>query len=163
MRWYVARTQPHKERYAVAALDQRGIETYLPIVIKQRSRAGRREWEPLFASYVFARLDVSSNHWLAARACTGVAYFLGHRGQPSALPDDLVPTIRARLESINRIGGLPSFRHGQRVTIIESSFRHYEAMFDRRLSPAGRSRVLVSVLNRIIPIELPETYLRASN
>jgi transcriptional antiterminator RfaH len=162
MRWYVARSQPRKERYAVAALEDRGVEAYLPILLKQRPRAGRRDWEPLFAGYVFAKVRVPSDQWLAVRASPGVAYFLGNGGQPSALPEDFVPAMQARLDRINRTGGLPSFRPGQRVTIIESSFRHYDAIFDRRLSPAGRSRVLVTVLHRLIPIELPETYLRAA-
>jgi transcription antitermination factor NusG len=162
MRWYVAYTQPHKEQYAVAALQQRGVETYLPILIKPRPRAGRRDWEPFFAGYIFASLQIPSQQWLAIRASPGVAYFLGNDGQPTALPDDFIPAMRGRLESINRTGGLPSFRHGQRVTIVEGTFNYYDAIFDRRLSPAGRVRVLLKLLNRLVPLELPEHYLRAA-
>jgi transcription antitermination factor NusG len=162
MRWYVARTQPRKERYALAALEHRSVEAYVPVLRKQRPRAGRRDWEPLFAGYLFARFQVPSQGWLAARAAPGVAYFLGREGQPSGLPEDFVPAMRARLERINLAGGLPSFRSGQRVSIVQGSFQYYDAIFDRRLSPAGRSRVLVSVLTRLVPLELPEEYLRVA-
>src|SRR5215472_14922779 len=54
--WYVARSQPQKERYAAAALEQRGVESYLPVLTKAHARAGRRNWEPFFAGYLFAKL-----------------------------------------------------------------------------------------------------------
>lgn len=162
MRWYVARTQPRKERYASAALEQRGVETYVPMLMKQRVRSGRRDWEPLFASYVFARMEVPSQQWLFVRASPGIAYFLGYGGQPSALPEDLLPHIRSRLERLNEGGGLPAFRNGDRVTIVDGSFKYYDAIFDRRMSPTGRSRVLLMVLNRLIPLEVPEHQLHAA-
>ena len=162
MRWYVARTHLRKERYAVAALQERGVETYLPILLKRRPRAGRRHWEPLFASYLFARMRVPSQEWLAVRASPGVAYFLGHDGEPTALPDDFIAAIQARLGYLNGAGGLPVFNRGQRVSVVEGSFKYYDAIFDRRLSSAGRSRVLLNILNRLVPVELPEDYLRAT-
>jgi transcriptional antiterminator RfaH len=160
--WYVARSQPHKERYAAAALEQRGLQVYLPILVKPRPRAGRRNWEPLFASYLFAKIQVPSPEWLSARASPGIAYFLGHAGRPSPLPSGFIPDMQVRLECINRTGGLPTFTHGQRVTIVEGAFAQYDAIFDRRLSPAGRARVLLTVLRRLVRLDLPQDWLRAA-
>ena len=47
--WYVARTKPLKEHQAAATLAQRGIEVFLPMLLKSKRRAGRRDREPLFA------------------------------------------------------------------------------------------------------------------
>jgi transcription antitermination factor NusG len=136
---------------------------FLPILVKLHPRAGRRDWEPLFANYVLVRIEVPSQEWLAVRACPGVVYFLGHHGEPSPLPDDFVPRLRTRLESINRTGGVPAFSRGQRVTIVSGVFSQYDAIFDRRLSPTGRSRVLLNLLHRLVPLDLPEDYLRTAS
>jgi len=158
--WYVARTKPRKEREAAAALTGRGVEVYLPMLRKTRARTGRREWEPLFPCYLFARFEVPSYSWLAVRSAPYVAYFLGHAGLPSALPDGFVETLRIRLEQANRGGGPTPFRPGEQVVITQGPFRYLSAVFDRRLSASGRSRVLVQILRRLVPVELPEEYLR---
>lgn len=159
-RWYVARTRPHKEAEAAAILQQRGVEVYLPLLRHRRPRPGRRAWEPLFACYLFARLAVPSEQWLAARSAPHVAYFLGHHGEPVPVPGDLVEALRARVGALQAQGGPPRFRPGDRVTIVEGPFRYLDAIFDRSLSAAGRARVFVQVLQRLVPIELPEQALK---
>lgn len=160
MLWYVARTKPGKEQHATATLVQRGIEAYLPILRKSRPRAGRRDWEPLFPGYLFARLDVPSEQWLAARSAPDVAYFLGQDGRPTPLSDGFVPTLMARLELANRKGGPPRFQPGQPVVITHGPFHSMDAIFDRSLSASGRSRVLVQLLHRQVPVDLFDEYLR---
>src|SRR5215210_7919622 len=96
MAWYVARTNPGKERQATATLAQRSVEVYLPILRKAKPRSGRRDWEPLFPSYLFASMQVPSEQWLAARSAPGVAYFLGADGQPTPLPEGFIPALTER-------------------------------------------------------------------
>jgi transcriptional antiterminator RfaH len=158
MTWYVARTNPRREHQAAASLSRRGVQVYLPI-LRKKARAGRRDWELLFPGYLFARLEIPSAQWLAARSAPDVAYFLGQPDQPSALPDELVDALTARMERVNRDGGPPRFRPGERVAITGGPFRFLEAVFDRQLSADGRSRVLVQLLQRLVPVELPEDHL----
>jgi transcription antitermination factor NusG len=161
MSWYVARTKPTKEQEAAAALRQRGVEVYLPILRKSKPRPGRRDWEPFFPCYLFASLEVPSDTWLAARCAPYVAYFLGHQGQPTALPEGLMPALTARVELANGHGGLPGFKRGERVIITHGPFRSLDAIFDRSLSADGRSRVLVQTLHRLVPVQLREEHLKA--
>lgn len=163
MAWYVARTKPRREQQAAAVLVQRGVEVYLPVLRRRKHRAGRRDWEPLFPCYLFASLQVPSDQWLAARSAPDVAYFLGTasgEGYPVALPEDFVPALMARVDLANRDGGLSRFKPGDRVVITSGPFRYLEAVFDRRLSPSGRARVLVRLLRRLVPVELPEEQLK---
>jgi transcription antitermination factor NusG len=67
MPWYVAHTKPGKERQAVAALEQRQVEAYLPLLRKRKPRSGRCDSQPLFPGYVFACLEIPSACWLADR------------------------------------------------------------------------------------------------
>src|SRR4051812_32446308 len=98
MAWYVARTKPGREQQATAILDQRGVGVFLPTLPRRRPRAGQRTWEPLFPGYLFAQLELRSEQWLLARSAPYVSYFLGERGEPSAVPDDFVTALRARVD-----------------------------------------------------------------
>ena len=143
-----------------SVLEQRGARAYLPLLRKRKPRAGRRDWEPLFPGYVFASLEIPSDTWLTVRSAPDVAYFLGQPDHPTALPDGFVPALIARLDTGNRTDRPAQFRPGQRVVIAEGPFQWVEAVFDRRLSPTGRSRVLLQLLHRLVPLELPEGHLR---
>ena len=162
MQWYVARTKPGKEQQAAAGLAQRQVDVYLPILRKKKPRAGRRDQEPLFPGYLFASFDSTSERWLAARSAPNVAYFLGQQGQPSPLPDDFVPDLKAHMELTHQDGGLARFSAGQRVIITHGPFEYMEAVFDRRLSASGRSRVLLQILHRLVPLDLPTEHLKSA-
>ena len=159
MSWYVARTKPRKELQAAATLTQRGIQVYLPTLCKHKPRAGRRDWEPLFPGYLFAGLDVHSDQWLMARSAPDIAYFLGQQGRPTALPEGFITELMSRVELANRKDWSPRFKPGERVIITHGPFQYLEAIFDRSLSASGRSRVLVQLLHRLVPTELPEEHL----
>jgi transcription antitermination factor NusG len=158
--WYVARTKPLKEHQAAATLAQRGIEVFLPMLLKSKRRAGRRDREPLFAGYLFASLDISANHWLSARSAPDIAYFLCQDGRPIALPEGFVPALRERVGWINGQRSGAHFLQGDRVTITEGPFQYMDAIFERTLSANGRSRVLIQLLQRLVPVELPEIFLK---
>ncbi|MBI3971195.1 MAG: hypothetical protein HY332_07880 [Chloroflexi bacterium] len=159
MPWYVAHTKRGEERRAAGILEQRQVQAYLPILRKRKPRAGRRNWEPLFPGYLFANLTVPSEQWLAARSAPGIAYFLGNEGHPTSLPEDFMLGLMARVELANCENPLHRFTAGERVIITDGPFRSMEAIFDRTLSPSGRSRVLMQLLHRLVAIEVPEEYL----
>jgi len=152
--WYVARTKPRREVAAAATLAQRDVEVYLPSVSPRR-RASTRATprEPLFPGYVFARLDLSTESWLVARSAHGIAYFLGCDGFPSALPDELIETIRLR-SGVDAQPRVIPFRQGESVVIRHGPFAGIEAVFDGCLSGRGRVRVLLEIVQRTVPVAL---------
>jgi transcriptional antiterminator RfaH len=161
--WYVAKTKPRVERQAAAVLEQRGLESYFPLIAQQTRRSLPEKLEPLFPGYLFARLDVETPDWLMARSAPGIAYFLGsgHLELPTTVPDGLVDEIRARVTRHDYRRREPSFHHGDRVVINSGPFEGLDAVFDATLSPAGRSRVLVAIVSRLVPVCLDVTELRA--
>jgi transcriptional antiterminator RfaH len=154
MDWYVARTKPRREAEAAAILEQRGVRVYLPMLRKTRPRAGRRTSEPLFPGYLFARLQVPSEQWLAARSAPDVEYFLGQAGSPTPLPAEFVPALECRLQANDHAGAPSDFRRGDRVAIKHSPFEYVEAIFDRALTASGRVRVLVQFVHRQVAVNL---------
>ena len=156
MKWHVLKTKPRSERQVATLLRARDAEHYLPLV---RSPRNRRLEEPLFPGYLFCRVEIPSVQWVEVRSLPGIAYVLNAEGVPLPVPEELVESVRARveLENARRAGGM--FLPGERVRIVQGPFKELEAVFDRRLSASGRSRVLVRLLNRLVPVEIHEAGL----
>ena len=140
-------------------LQQRGLETYFPMITSKRRRGAAGKLEPLFPGYLFVWLDPRTPEWVMSRSAPGVAYFLGSEGIPTPLPDGLVEEIRRRVDQ-NEYYRQPRFRSGDRVKIIGGPFDGLEAIFDGTLSPTGRSRVLVSIVSRLVPVQLDAEQLQ---
>jgi transcriptional antiterminator RfaH len=147
----------HREVAAAHVLMQRGLDVYLPMLpasARGRSRSAVRE--PLFPGYLFARLDLDSNAWLSARSAPGIAYFLGGDGAPAAVPDELIEEIRTRAEGSSFVRRRPRFEPGQAVVIRHGPFSGLEAIFDSNQSGRGRVRVLLEIVQRLLPVVLDE-------
>jgi transcriptional antiterminator RfaH len=159
--WFVAKTKPRREFQTKDVLMDRGIEVYLP-EIRRRSRRGvsGSHGKPLFPGYLFVYLSLATSEWVVARSAPGVAYFLGTAGAPTAVPADLVNAIRARSELLLQNGWYSSFQAGDRVRFERGPFVGLEAVFDRPMSPAGRVRVLLEVVRRLVPVDLDADDLR---
>jgi transcriptional antiterminator RfaH len=159
--WFAVKTKPRREVQTKTVLIDRGIEIFLPEVPTQR-RPGLpcSPREPLFPGYLFARLALTTPEWVVARSAPGVSYFVGVAGAPSAVPTGLVDTIRARSELLQRQGWRPPFQPGDRVRIAHGPLAGLDAVFDHTLSSAGRVRVFLEVLSRLVPVDLDAGDLR---
>jgi transcription elongation factor/antiterminator RfaH len=153
--WFAVKTKPRREFQACAILAERGIEAYVPsIPTQKRADRGGTDREPLFPGYLFSRLQLRTPEWISARSAPGVAYFLGVAGEPTPLPQELVETIRARADSCLSQGWNVPFQTGDQVLIENGPFAGLDAIFERSLSASGRVRVLLEIVNRLVPIDL---------
>ena len=136
-----------------AILGQRGVEVYVPTTsVRRRVTMREAAIEPLFPGYLFARLDIDSDAWLLTRSAPGIAYFLGSDGEPSALPDELIVAIQLRTDDRAAARRVIPFRQGESVLIKNGPFAGIEAVFDGCLSGRGRVRVLLEIVQRIVPV-----------
>lgn len=157
-RWYVLRTKPRAEAQVSQLLAPRGIPCYCPQLTRRLS--GRLRTEPLFPGYLFARLGADPEHWKLARWSPGVAYILGGERSYVPVPDDVVGALRTRAAYESARAQRITFRAGEPVVIASGPLAGLEAVFDRMLSPSGRSRVLLEFLSRFTPVELNLALLR---
>jgi transcriptional antiterminator RfaH len=152
--WYVAKVKPRQEQQVLVVLSHKQIETYYPRIPAKKRRAMPETTEPLFAGYIFARLDAATTEWVETRSTPGVVYFLGADRAPTAVPDSLVAEIRERVRRQSSAPPVPRYVPGQKVKIIEGPFDGLEAVFDGTLSASGRSRVLVMIVGRLAPVQI---------
>ncbi len=154
--WYVLRTRPRAERQVSVLLGMHGAEHYLPLIRSARNRA---RMDPLFPGYLFCYVGIPSVRWVEIRSMPGIAYVLNAQGSPLSVPEDLVTSVRARVELENAGRASARFNPGDRVRILRGPLQGLEAAFDRRLSPSGRSRVFITLLRRLVPMEIHEAEL----
>ena len=158
--WYVAKTKAGREGVTAAILTQRGVDAYLPVAPPSR-RASRRPTpsEALFPGYLFVRLELESDAWLSVRSAPGIAYFLGDGGRPAVLPDELIEGIRLRTDRHRDARWRPPYQAGDAVVIQHGPFAGVEAVFDSCLTGRGRVRVLLELVQRLVPVDLDASHL----
>ncbi len=158
--WYVLYTKPNAE-YAVARhLEERGIEVFFPTIRSQRPRRGYST-VPLFPSYVFFRVDMSSLDMSILRWTPGLRYVVQFDNKPAAVPRGVIEYLRRKVEEINAVGGLPThnFKPGDRVFVRSGPMAGLEAIFLGPMKPTERVNVLLEFLGRLTRAQIPVEYL----
>lgn len=158
-RWYVLRTKRRLEAQVSQFLTARGMTCYCP-QLARRGNGGRLRIEPLFPGYLFVRLGSDVEHWKLARWSPGVAYLVGTGRSFFPVPDEVICSLRERVERERAQANGGAFAAGDRVVIAGGPLEGLEAVFDRVLTPSGRSRVLVAFVRRYMPVEVDLDDLR---
>ena len=151
--WYVAQTCAHHERRVSQQLGQRAIENFLPVyekVSQWKDRRVRLE-VPLFAGYVFIRLDLRER--LRVLEVPGVARLVGFGGLPAALPDEQIESIRNTLKLKLRAEPCAYLGIGQRLRIHRGPLRGLEGILVRRKN-CLRLVLSVDLIQRSMAVEV---------
>lgn len=157
--WYALRSKPKKEMFAASQLERAGIEVFVPLLNVYRQHGKQAGLEPLFPGYLFGRLDPLRTIHLA-RYTPGVLSVLGYGDEAWPVPDSLVLAIQQRVARGRGQAGLDEFRHGDAVKVTSGPLAGLDAVFDCRLSPTGRVRVLIQIMRRVCRTELLASQLR---
>jgi transcription elongation factor/antiterminator RfaH len=98
--WYLIHTKPRQERIALTNLERQGYTCYLPLLRVEKIRRRKAEVvsEPLFARYLFVRLDTSDNgpSWAPIRSTLGVSQLVRFGTRPAKVEDHMVDLLRDR-------------------------------------------------------------------
>ena len=140
--WYAAYISPNHERRVACELQARRVEHFLPLYQSIRRWKDRRvQLElPLFAGYVFVRLALRDR--LRVLQIPSVVRLVGFGGQPVALADRELETLRSGLLQTPRVGPHPFLVAGRRVRIKNGPLSGLEGILLRR---KGLFRVVLSL------------------
>jgi transcriptional antiterminator RfaH len=151
MRWYVAYTQPQKERWARTNLWDLGFEVYLPEYQRERRHARRTEvvTRPLFPRYLFVK-PAPDQEFAATYAATakGVVDLVRMGRSYPAVPNQVIDEIRSREDGSGFVHlGRSPLNPGQAVRIVSGSLRDHLGIFECR-DDAQRVIILIDLLGR---------------
>jgi len=145
-RWYACYTRARAEKQVARTLEQRGIESYLPVVARERQWKDRRKLVefPLFPSYVFGRFRLHDVH--AVLTTPGVSTIVRASGIPTAIDEEELENVRRFARAIATTGVEPEARpliqEGQRVQVVDGPFVGVEGVV---IESRGRKRVIVGI------------------
>lgn len=116
-KWYALYTKPRHEKIAEAAIQLKGIETYLPLNRVLRQWSDRKKWieEPLFKGYVFVNGDNSECY--KAIQSRGVMCMVSFSGRPAIVRDEEIFLLRNILREKADVEQVPHIQPGELVEI----------------------------------------------
>jgi transcription antitermination factor NusG len=152
-RWYAAYTCANHEKRVREQLEQRSVESFLPVYETVRRWKDRRMrlQLPLFPGYVFVRMAVVDR--LRVLQVPGVVRLVGFNGQLAALPDEEIEALKNGLAGGVRVEPHPFLTAGRRVRIKAGPLEGREGILLRR---KGSLRVVLSieVIQRSIVVDV---------
>jgi transcription elongation factor/antiterminator RfaH len=162
MSWYAVYTKPRHERKVNAHLSREGITTFLPEMERWSRRSDRKQkiWYPMFPGYLFINTELSGENRLKIIKTRGVVMVLGHKGIPTAIPENQIEAIQKAVDSRKAISAYPYLESGQIVRVINGPLNGVEGIF---ISEKGKGKLIISVdiLHRSVSIEIEEGDVKA--
>jgi transcriptional antiterminator RfaH len=158
--WYVVQTKPKREAEAFHNLCGLGFQSLFPKLLDYRTWNGRSTviTKPLFPSYLFVNL-ILSQHYYKVKWTKGLARFVGWGDRPAPIADEVIEIIRSRMEDLGRVKVGLDLKPGEEVRIRSGSLKDLIGIFDNKVSPRGRVRVLLQLVGSQVSVNLPETLL----
>jgi len=147
--WFLIYSKPRQERVALQELTNQGYTAYLPLIDVEKILRGTRvpAREPLFARYLFIRLDPEgSKSWSPIRSTKGVANLVCFGQRHARVDDALVNAIKEGLQAAPIVC---QHKTGEVVAIAAGPFRGLEAVF-QTYDGDHRAVLLLSLMGKDI-------------
>ena len=162
MAWFLVRSKPRQEAVALTHLARQGYESYLPLFATEKlvRRKPTVVQEPMFARYLFVRLDTSGQgqSWSPIRSTVGVSELVCFGSRPARVDADLIATLRER-EMAQQADPDALFAAGDSVRITEGAFAGLEAIYQMN-DAEGRAMVLLDLLSKLVAMTIDAASLR---
>ena len=160
--WFLVRSKPRQESVALTHLARQGYESYLPLFATEKlvRRKSTVVQEPMFARYLFVRLDTTGQgqSWSPIRSTVGVSELVCFGSRPARVDDALIATLRER-EIAQQGNPTTMFAHDDSVRITEGAFAGLEAIYQMN-DAEGRAMVLLDLLSKPVAMTLDAASLR---
>ena len=156
--WYVVQTRRHRERAVEVRLRRDGLATYVPLLHQWPPPAVGAEVGVMFPCYVFVCAAMPLDFHRISRTPGVRSLVTFSAAEPAALDPSAIGFLRSREGPDGVIHARPP-EAGRRVRVIGGPLRGFDAVVECRLNARQRVRVLLDMLQRRTPVELPEKWL----
>jgi transcription antitermination factor NusG len=151
--WYAAQTWANHEKRVHNHLQQRTVESYLPVYTAVRQWKDRRVKLdiPLFPGYVFVRISLQDR--LQVLQLPSVVRLVGFGGQPTPLPDHQIEALRQGLTHTVFMKPHPYLKVGQRARVKSGPLQGLEGILLRK-KKLSRFIISLDLIMRSVSVEL---------
>lgn len=155
-KWYVINTKPRSEEMVCDQLENRHLEFFFPKMAVARKKRGAKVTaiEPVFPGYVFVQIRPNASSWCKLKWTPGVKKLLDFNGVPSVVPDELVNTLRKRLEKRGFIKPKARFNRGDKVRVKDGSFWGLMGVVEEVRSGKERVKILIDMMRWFARVEI---------
>ncbi len=158
--WYAIYTKPRTEKKALIELEEKGIETYLPIFKTLRQWSDRKKWveEPLFKSYIFVK--VSEKEYYDAINIFHTVRYITFEGKAVPIPQQQIEAIKVYITQEENLNiDMSSYKSGQAVRIIEGPMKGLQGTLVR-VTGQNKVRIEIDGVGKAVYINIPGAYIR---
>lgn len=154
-RWYAVQAKTGHEALAELNLRRQSYETFLPCSYRtiRHARQIRTTRAAFFPGYLFTALDLEIDRWRCIDGTIGVLRLIKADERPLAAPQGLVEAMIAVTGEDGALDLAAGLEPGATVRVIGGPFADQLATVERMNGP-DRVRVLLSMMNQTVPIEL---------
>lgn len=157
--WYAIWTRSRHEQVVRQQLEQKGIDVFLPTVLKWsrwKDRKKQVSW-PLFPGYCFARF--SADQRVPVLKCTGAVSIVSFNGAPAAIPEEELSGIRQLVESDLQFDPCPLIHEGDKVEVTHGPLKGVVGRLVRKGSHA-RLVLAVDLIGQGVSVEVDAADVR---
>jgi len=153
--WYTLYTKSKSEYQVVAALQERGFQTYLPETVSVKGRQKGKNIA-FFPRYLFVKVDFEAVGLSQVQWTPGLRRIVSFDSRPVSVPNEVIDLIGRKLDEIKTTGGWPAraFKPGDPVRITNGPFRDMPAIFDGPTTPTERVQVLLKILGHVNRVQM---------
>jgi transcription antitermination factor NusG len=151
--WYALYTWANHEKRVKQQLEQRSVESFLPVYEAVRRWKDRkmRLQVPLFPGYIFVRIALEER--LNVLRVPSVVRLVGFNGHPSPLPQEEIEGLKRGLASGVQVEPHPFLTVGRRVRVKVGPLEGLKGIIIRR---KNRLRIVISLdlIHRAAAVEI---------
>ena len=153
LHWYALYTKSRHEKKVDFQLQEKGIESYLPLRQVWRQWSDRRKLidEPLFRCYVFIHVDERGR--LSALQTYGAVRVVSFNGRPAVVRDEEIENIKRILREYPAAEACEPFHVGDRVEIVRGPLTGIQGVLEQ-IRGAHRLVVAIESIRQAVRFEV---------
>jgi transcriptional antiterminator NusG len=164
LNWHAIYVRSRHEFVAHSELRRKGIESFLPSVLKVRQWKDRKKEIPfaLFPGYLFVHIEPNPEEYRTVLKTAGVVTFVClEKGDPAPVPSEDIISLKAMIESGRELDIYPHLKEGGRVRVRRGPLYGAEGVL---LKKEGRRIFIINVdiLGRSVGVEISADDIEAA-
>lgn len=160
-RWYAVYVKSRYEKKTSKLLEDRHIETYLPLVgrLKQWSDRKKTVEEPLFKSYLFVRTDMKN--YFDILNTPGIVRFVCFEGKPVPVPDNQIVAVKSYVGEFDGEDDMSSLSELHEGQLVEIAHGQMKGLVGRLVEIRGKKRLIVNIeaVGQSLPISVTRSQI----